>query len=44
MKKIYANLFLEILSLPTEDVIRTSFDNEQDMEAFPEETPPAFVQ
>ena len=44
MKKIYDSLLLEILSLPVEDVIRTSFDNEQNMEQFPEEPPQNFVQ
>ena len=44
MKKIYENVLLEVISLPTEDVIRTSPDNVQDMEKYPEEPPLDFVQ
>lgn len=43
MKKIYANVQLEIISLQEEDVIRTSFDNMQDMEEYPEAPPLGFL-
>jgi hypothetical protein len=44
MKKMYENVWFEVISLPTEDVIRTSFDNVQDMEQYPERPPLDFVQ
>lgn len=43
VEKIYVNVKLEVVSLSTEDVVRTSRDNYENMEQYPEEAPLGFV-